>query len=96
MGTNYYKESGTRERCPQCHTVLKEPERVHIGKSSMGWKFLFASVGDITSYREWLVLLNCPDVVIRDEYGETITLEDFKAMVQNKQDGRSHTYFELR
>ena len=50
MGTNYY----TMKEAP-CPTCAHGGEDYHIGKSSGGWKFLFASYPDegLTTKQAW-------------------------------------------
>lgn len=86
MGTNYY-------------AVSKRPtvfSPIHIGKSSMGWKFLFHRVScwenwvddsDINTYPQWIEFLkkNEDKVLIMNEYDEEVSLKDFVAMVELKQ-----------
>lgn len=82
MGTNYYVN---QECCPTCgHT----PEREHIGKSSVGWKFLFAPLErkgaePITSWKEWRAYL--ADKPIVDEYGDAVPLSELVCLVEAKQ-----------
>lgn len=85
MGMNYYIDE-TRP-CPNCdrdHSC-----QVHIGKSSAGWKFLFAAeaiddkLDDEISVEDFRQLLKYQ--TIRDEYGEEISYEDFWKMVEDKQ-----------
>lgn len=78
MGTNYYAKMNI---CPTC----KRPdEEVHIGKSSHGWKFMFQLNGkyykNITELKQFL-----SDKRIEDEYGGTVTIDDFWKMVEEKQ-----------
>lgn len=86
MGTNYY-------------AVSKEPtvkSHIHIGKSSIGWKFLFHRVSAwenwvteeaINTYPQWIKFLedNKDRIIIMNEYDETVTLEELKAIVERKQ-----------
>ena len=89
MGTNYY-------------VVPNKPsiaEPIHIGKSSMGWMFLFHDVDE--PYRDvpivwhtydevidWLLkhTVENPQYVIINEYDEIISLTDFREMVERKQE----------
>ncbi len=68
MGTNFYLHSGICECCG------KADEIHHIGKSSMGWKFLFKSHKFIEgeqfltkSYKDWEAVLSVPTSKIYDE-----------------------------
>lgn len=89
MGTNYYVVPN--------RPSIEEP--IHIGKSSMGWMFLFHDVnepyGDVPivwhSYgevKDWLhrntVDLN--NYVIINEYDEIIPFDDFIELVARKQE----------
>lgn len=89
MGTNYYV-------VPNRPSVT---EPIHIGKSSMGWMFLFHEVNepywDVPvvwhSYEEvvnWLqkYIVDSCDYVIIDEYDEIIPPSDFIKMVEQKQE----------
>ena len=76
MGTNYYV---TKNHCECCD---RYDEEYHIGKSSHGWSFSFQGYpwNKLTSWRAWKTFLK--DQQIRDEYGETISYEDFCNMVE--------------
>lgn len=80
MGTNYYVDSeGDCPNCTRTHVC-----QVHLGKSSMGWKFCFALhkelYSNIEELKEWL-----KGREIRNEYDEPVTYKDFWAMVEAKQ-----------
>ena len=88
MGTNYY---AVRNR-----PTTREP--IHIGKSSMGWMFLFHQHNDtwddppviwntFGQVKEWLkkYTVDSNEFVIMTEYDETVTFEDFFEMVDAKQ-----------
>lgn len=81
MGTNYYTDD------PRCDHCGRDGERFHIGKSSAGWKFLFAPYPEhgLTSWRAWQAFL--ANRVIVDEYGDVIDLADLKRLVETKQCG---------
>jgi hypothetical protein len=77
MGTNYYHRHAA---CPTCGHGIDR----HIGKSSAGWTFSFAGHRpEIMSYADWLRLLE-EGGEIRNEYGEQVTLDDFRALVESK------------
>lgn len=72
MGTNYYAEVPP---CPTCGHVIT---RTHIGKCSGGWPFLFRRYEmHPTNYQEWLKLLSDPRIIIRNEYGDIVSLQEF-------------------
>lgn len=81
MGTNYY-----------AHKFVFGYELVyHIGKSSAGWPFIFAEYPSkwdtepvINTYPSWLKFLDDGMVLIYDEYGRELTLDEFKTVVENR------------
>lgn len=84
MGTNYYA-IGKK-------STHNEP--VHIGKSSLGWKFLFYKLKDyenhfthetIDTYWKWEKLLKNDDIQVINEYNEVIDFDSFIKMVEIKQ-----------
>lgn len=101
MGTNYYGQkhptdgiliaiaqlvlAGDLDRAEQS---IKMFERVHIGKSSAGWKFLFnKNEKEWSSFEEYKTWIN--QFEIRSEYSEDISHEDFWRKVENKQKDKS-------
>lgn len=80
MGTNYYTLK--KEPCPTC---AHGGEDYHIGKSSAGWKFLFASYPNegLTTAAKWREFLETRK--IRDEYGDEIDHSEFWQQVDGKQ-----------
>lgn len=90
MGTNYYLNRVKHEgACAHC---AEETDRVHLGKSSIGWKFCFAA--DPEWKREdaltlWLRQLD--DGFLEDEYGDPIEQAELFTLIMHKQGGRSHT-----
>lgn len=97
MGTNYYM----RYRICEC---CERYDEIHIGKSSYGWTFSFhafregdyeslATVG-IKSYKEWIDLLENIKGGIYDEYGQEISLDEFKNLVKSKEKEKfNHTTY---
>ena len=94
MGTNYY-------------LVKNKPSTdsgLHIGKSSLGWRFLFhkpptwETDKPLNTFEQWRDYLkettesgNC---VILNEYDEVVSLDDFLKMVANKQNENKPDMFE--
>ena len=80
MGTNYYLRT---KPCQICGEVKKE---IHIGKSSCGWQFLFKGYKEenIFSYKQWLEEIDDPRKEIINEYGEIVSLDDFRKCVENE------------
>lgn len=89
MGTNYYV---TTNVCPTCG---RGDERIHVGKSSMGWSFSFAwNDGEyyksLAEFKKWL-----KGKKILDEYDKPISQKEFWEMVEAKKDGLTlETYYE--
>lgn len=79
MGTNYYLR---RNVCETCKHVGEE---LHIGKSSMGWTFSFQALSEpfIHSEEDWRSEL-AKGGAIFDEYGESISHDEFWAKVDSK------------
>ncbi len=86
MGTNFYHVDGDK--------------RHHIGKSSIGWTFTFhgevsadSELGQVVNYRQWLDRLEASGH-IENEYGETVTLDQFKEAVEQKRgEPRNHCLY---
>jgi hypothetical protein len=83
LSTNFFLY---RNVCRHCG---RGDDRVHIGKRSGGWSFLWRgyrddpSVGTVESARDWSVLLSRETdsgSEIRDEYGTEWGLGEFEAM----------------
>lgn len=80
---------------------MKKPtiaDPIHIGKSSIGWKFLFHTVPgyinyingeSLDSYSRWIRFLkeytDNDTIVIMNEYDEEVSLTDLIELVQRKQ-----------
>lgn len=105
MGTNYYAipkadeetkakiiEAIKNELWGEARSIM--PESIHIGKSSMGWQFLFNhhdwQYFDKTQASIAKFLDNC---VIYDSYNETITPNQFWVMVDRKREHRAETQY---
>lgn len=79
MGTNYYVHAEPLRP--------SEPDAgFHLGKSSAGWQFLFADCPalGVSTYAGWREILSRPGVVLRNEYGDEITMEQLDDIVQSK------------
>lgn len=89
MGTNFYVK---QEACSCCG---HEPERVHLGKSSAGWVFLFRWNPKLYSswdqLRVWLL-----DKQIVDEYNEIVPYGDFVYRVEKKQNNPTNLTHRVR
>ena len=94
MGTNYY---ALTDVCPHC---LRGSAKIHIGKSSVGWRFLFRAYKEFDwddpgvrwrsreELRQWMI---DREVSIENEYGEPMRTEDFFEFTEDKQ-GESHSH----
>jgi hypothetical protein len=80
MGTNYYHVIKSNE-CDKCKRV--DIEELHVGKSSAGWRFSFHGSDQIRSYEDWIRRLSSGGI-IRDEYGNEISLLAFIRLVESK------------
>lgn len=82
MGTNYY---AYKNICSCCN---REEERLHIGKSSMGWCFAIHIIPEegINTWGDWKEFFKSPDheIVVKDEYGTKITLEELFTTVEKR------------
>ncbi|MEU3945431.1 hypothetical protein [Streptomyces sp. NPDC029526] len=88
MGTNYYVHTPV---CPNACEHCSASEELHLGKASVGWRFLFRAEPDWLrekAYSLWLERARSGE--IRDEYGQPTTLDDLLALIAQKQTGRSH------
>ena len=84
MGTNYYIRTS-------------EEELIHLGKSSMGWKFSPLQGSGRLVQGEGIHTLVCADRrspsergQIEDEYGVSITKDELMEFIASKQGLRSH------
>ena len=87
MGINYYAVIDEHPNCPcdKCHKTTRK----HIGKSSVGWSFLFKGYRhEIESYYDWRMFLNRFHVRIQNEYGDQISLNNFLWMIDEKKDDK--------
>ena len=81
MGTNFYVEPKDKE-CNLCHRPFHE---IHLGKSSVGWKFLLQANG-FKYYKNWLEMKKwLVGKKIVDEYGKVFKRKEFIEWVENKQ-----------
>ena len=97
MGTNYYGKKippaenlnaiavqMLRGNISTVKIMLEPFEEIHIGKNSLGWRFLFNHnnryVVSIEEHKDWL-----QEYQIFYENGEIFTFEEFWSMVEIKQ-----------
>ena len=85
MGTNYYWEPAPCPTCGRGHS-----KRIHIGKLSGGWEFIFHGTDAIRSWKDWKTVLSGAGAIY-DEYGRSIAVADFIRLVDDqKAGGLSH------
>ena len=91
MGVNYFAHYHT------CNCCGKEKKVVHIGNSSHGWQFHFHTPSyDIRCAQDWRREMITPGVVVKDEEGNTVSYDDFWAMVKQKQEDPYHmSYYRI-
>ncbi len=82
MGTNYYL------RCNICIRCGRFDQR-HIGKDSVGWKFLFHIDENYKNIDNWLENMKSSRYEIYDEYDNRISYHDFIYMIKNKETEKS-------
>ena len=83
MGTNFYLHTNF---CPCCG---QPREKVHLGKSSCGNKFLIHKIPNrIFNYKSFCSYIK--EGVIYDEYGTEWKIEEFLGNVDNYQDDKEH------
>ena len=72
MGNNYFY-------------VFEDTKKIHIGKQSDGWAFVFHGYRDenhlLNSYYDWQKFLSQKGLCIIDDDGEAITKKDFFMLV---------------
>lgn len=80
MGTNYYAH---RDVCAHCG---RSDEAMHIGKSSIGWPFLFHGIEDegLKDWPTWKAWLMSSGSEIRDESRTTVSVDDLEKLVVAK------------
>lgn len=96
MGTNYYAVSTKPTVMPP----------IHIGKSSMGWKFCFHEIGSFENWVDEKAINTFPQmkeflesnikaekIVLMNEYDEVVDLEWFFEMVEVKQKEKNDNNF---
>jgi len=82
MGCNYYL------RLDVCKCCDRPADTYHIGKSSVGWPFLFNP--RLSSYEEWKTWINCEDNEIEDEYHNIVNKDAFFTLVEAKKNQPTH------
>lgn len=79
MGTNYYAV----KKKPR---IVKIYDEIHLGKSSVGWKFVFQEQEQYHNFEEFKdFILNNNEWIIKDEYGKEISPNDLLKLIKTKQ-----------
>jgi hypothetical protein len=88
MGTNYYVNTPScANACEHC----AESERIHLGKSSAGWRFLFRADPEWPrdeAFTHWVRRALSGPIV--DEYGRECSLAELLDLAHGKADGIDH------
>lgn len=84
MGTNYYLETDF------CHCCGKPKSKIHLGKSSAGWKFLFRKTRYVKSYEDFLEFIK--KGVIVNEYEVPVSELEMIDLIQTKQKEKSQGF----
>jgi len=88
MSTNYYLKYNICECCNRF-------DKIHIGKSSAGWQFVFRGHGEdfmpvLQTYDQWMDFIENQlyeeTAKIVNEYGKEIEYQEFINMVKEKQE----------
>lgn len=93
MGTNYYLHKPLTNVCSHCGRS-DPPQVIHLGKSSLGWCFSLHVDPDDKDRKNWNLLCFWLSKelrngsVIRNEYGEDVSLEGFKEIVAKRKHGK--------
>lgn len=87
VGTNYYVDAPS---CPNACEHCSESERIHIGKSSVGWRFLFYAEPEWPreqAFAHWVRRALSGPVV--DEYGRACSLAELLDLTHGKLDSKT-------
>ncbi len=85
MGTNYYAKTNI---CKHCN---RGEDNIHIGKSSMAWRFAVEIHEDYyKTFSEFLDFLDSDDIEIVNEYGKKVTFKELHDLIEAKCVGKSH------
>lgn len=100
MGTNFYL------RMDVCKHCGSERARVHVGKSSVGWAFLFRGYRawplddvphPITSAEEWRRVMKVAienGALLTDEYGRDVDVNEFWTLAENKREEKGDNSYQ--
>lgn len=83
MGTNYYFIKNVYDFIDS-RSRYDNDKIFHIGKDAFGWTFGFHGTDEIKSYDDIIKKISDKKGAIIDEYGDFISLMDFKKLVKHK------------
>lgn len=87
MGTNYYLQT---DYCPCCGHPR---QKIHLGKTSCGWKFLFHKRKKVQNYEDFKKFIQ--NGIIVDEYGNKHTTDDMLDVIDCFQSQKNHEDAEI-
>ena len=102
MGTNYYMinkkiretidtEYSADNNMGDLNKIMMHNNKVHLGKSSGGWKMLLRSNPFIADcFKAWKYILRSGKYEIYNEYDEKVSIDNFIELVEQKQQLKSH------
>jgi len=87
MGTNYYLHT---DFCPCCG---HPKQKIHLGKNSCGWKFLFHKTSNIKDFPSFCgVIMNG---LIYDEYDRLISTDEMLEIIESSMKEKDHPDVEI-
>ena len=85
MGTNYFIR---KDICPTCN---RSKEKVHIGKKSSGWRFLFRTSIEHFTPEKMLEYVELNKHSIYAEYNRKISYDEFMKIIKPKESDTRHS-----
>jgi len=91
MGTNYYMKYNLCDKCGRF-------DKIHLGKASAGWRFMLQYnegkyYKNWQEMKEWLKKMIDDGAVIKNEYGEEVSLDEFINIVESKKNEAVDEYY---
>lgn len=84
--SNYFKVRKNNNLFNFAEYEFLSPIRIHIGKSSCGWKFCLHIYPNhnINSFKDWYDILQNDEYIITDEYNEVISINKMINIITKK------------